>query len=54
MNYQIISVGVMLSGTKALETLVKEVNAAIAMGWEPVGGVALVNARVVQAMVKRR
>ncbi len=54
MNYQIISVGVMFSGVKALEALAKEVNAAIAMGWEPVGGVALVNARLIQAMVKRR
>ena len=44
----------MVAETKVFETLVKEVNAAIAMGWEPVGGVALVNARLVQAMVKRR
>ncbi len=54
MNYQIVSVGVMFSGAKALEALAREVNAAIAMGWEPVGGITLVNARLVQAMVKRR
>ncbi len=54
MNYRIVSVGIVFSPAKSLENLAKEVNAAIAMGWEPVGGVALVNARVVQAMVKRR
>ena len=54
MYYQIISVGVFFSPAKALENLAKEVNAAIAMGWEPVGGVTVVNARLIQPMVKRR
>jgi len=54
MHYQIVSVGVLFSPAKALEHLAKEVNAAIAMGWEPVGGVTVVNARLVQPMIKRR
>ena len=54
MNYQIVSVGIFMSPAKSLERLAKEVNAAIAMGWEPVGGITIVNARLVQPMVKRR
>ncbi len=54
MNYQIISVGMVFSPAKALEHLAREVNAAIAMGWEPVGGITVVNARLVQPMIKRR
>ncbi len=54
MQYQIISVGALFSPAGALGNLAKKVNAAIAMGWEPVGGVTQVNARLVQAMVKRR
>jgi len=54
MYYQIVSVGVFLSPANALEHLAKEVNAAIAVGWEPVGGVTQVGTRLVQPMVKRR
>ena len=54
MQYQIISVTAVFSGTKALEKFTKEVNEAMAMGWEPVGGVAFSGNAFFQAMIKRR
>lgn len=55
MQYQVISVTAVFSGSKALEKLTKAVNEAMAMGWEPVGGVATVHPnQLVQAMIKRR
>jgi hypothetical protein len=54
MHYQIISVGMFLSPANALENLAQEVEAAIAMGWEPVGGVTQMGTRLIQPMVKRR
>ncbi|HUJ42021.1 MAG TPA: hypothetical protein VLW52_00315 [Opitutaceae bacterium] len=55
MQYRIISVTAVFSKSKALEELAKEVNAAMAMGWEPVGGVATVHGNLIaQAMIKRR
>jgi hypothetical protein len=54
MEYKIISFHSAFSVTKALEKLVKAVNEAIALGWEPAGGVSLMENGVAQAMVKRR
>jgi hypothetical protein len=54
MQYQIISVGVVLSPSTALAKLTKQVNEAIALGWEPVGGIAFASTRLLQAMIKRR
>jgi hypothetical protein len=53
MQYKIISVSSVFSGSKALEKLTKEVNEAIALGWEPVGGLTTNGATFYQAMVKR-
>jgi hypothetical protein len=39
---------------RALERLTKEVNEAIAQGWEPLGGVSVCDAQFMQAMIKRR
>jgi hypothetical protein len=54
MQYKIISVSAIFSASKALEKLTKEVNEAIALGWEPIGGLTTNNANFFQAMVKRR
>jgi hypothetical protein len=54
MQYKVITVTAVFSGSKALEKLTKEVNEAIALGWEPVGGIAFANACLLQAMIKRR
>ena len=54
MQYKVISVTAVFSGSKALEKLTKEVNEAKAMGWEPVGGVAASANAFFQAMIKRR
>ena len=55
MQYKIISVCAVFSRSKALEKLTKEVNEAIAMGWEPIGGLATVGGQsFFQAMIKRR
>jgi hypothetical protein len=51
MQYKIISVSAVISGSRALD---KEVNEAIALGWEPMGGLATTGANLYQAMVKRR
>lgn len=53
MQYKIISVSA-FSFKGAMEKLMKEVNATIALEWEPVGGVVLLGAHYAQAMVKRR
>jgi hypothetical protein len=54
MQYKIISVSAVFSGSKALEKLTKEVNEAIALGWEPMGGLTTCGNAFYQAMVKRR
>jgi hypothetical protein len=54
MQYRIISVSTVWSQKKAIEKLTKEVNEAISLGWEPLGGVALIGTDVVQVMIKRR
>jgi len=54
MQYQIIHVAAILSPSKALEKFTREVNEAIALGWEPQGGVAFTGNQFMQAMVKRR
>jgi hypothetical protein len=54
MQYKIISVSAVFSGSKALEKLTKEVNEAIALGWEPMGGLATNGTNLYQALVKRR
>ncbi len=54
MQYKVIAVSTVFSGFKALDRFIKEVNEAIALGWEPQGGVAFTGSRFVQAMVKRR
>jgi hypothetical protein len=54
MQYRIISVGAPFSSKRALERLAQEVNQAIALGWEPLGGIAIIGAQLLQAMIKRR
>lgn len=54
MQYRIISVSSAFSQKRALEPLAKQVNEAIALGWEPVGGVAVHASLYLQAMIKRR
>ena len=54
MQYKIISVTPFFSRTKSFDQLAKLVNEAIALGWEPVGGVTAANGALAQAMIKRR
>jgi hypothetical protein len=54
MQYRVVSVSAVFSGTKALEKLIREVNAAIAEGWEPLGGISCSETSLFQAMIKRR
>jgi hypothetical protein len=54
MSYRVISVNAVWSQKRALERLVKEVNEAISIGWEPVGGICHIGATIAQALVKRR
>lgn len=54
MQYKIISVTAVFSGSKALEKFIKEVNEALALGWEPQGGVSFTGNQFIQAMVRRR
>lgn len=54
MDYQIVAVDFVVSRSRALAKLAKEVNDAIAAGWEPLGGIAVHDAVVMQAMIKRR
>ena len=51
---KIISVTAVFSGSKALEKFTKEVNEALALGWEPQGGITIYGAQMLQAMIKRR
>ena len=53
MQYKVIVIGSAFSTKRALEKLAKEVNDAIADGWEPLGGVACNQAELFQALIKR-
>ena len=54
MKYQVIRVSATFSFKKGLNKLIKEVNEAMNVGWEPIGGVTLAGTELVQAMVKKR
>jgi hypothetical protein len=54
MQYRVISVSACFSMKRALERLTKEVNEAIALGWEPLGGITWAQTGLLQTMVKRR
>jgi hypothetical protein len=54
MEYRVISASFSFSANKALEQLVREVNEAIRLGWEPMGGVMVMQGWLLQAMIKRR
>jgi hypothetical protein len=55
MEYKILTAQSFLSCTKAIQKLSELVKDAIALGWEPLGGVAVGDAGMVaQAMIKRR
>jgi hypothetical protein len=54
MQYKVIVIGSAFSTKRALEKLAKEVNDAIAEGWEPLGGVTFAQTSMLQAMIKRR
>jgi hypothetical protein len=54
MQYKVITTCGAFSSKRALEKLTQEVNAAIAEGWEPLGGVAYNGPTLAQAMIKRR
>ena len=57
MQYKVICVSgansFVFQAKLTLEQLVKEVNDAIAEGWEPLGGITFVQTKFFQAMVKR-
>lgn len=52
MKYKIISESILFSDISALEKLEDEVNSSIIDGWKPLGGVAINQHAVCQAMVK--
>jgi len=55
MEYKIISVQTTFSDNRAMAKLTQEVNAALAQGWEPLGGLALTDrGPLAQAMIRRR
>jgi mannose/cellobiose epimerase-like protein (N-acyl-D-glucosamine 2-epimerase family) len=54
MQYRVIAVRQCFSQKGAIERLVKEVNEAIALGWEPQGGITVYGVQLMQAMIKRR
>ena len=54
MQDKIITVTAFFSGSPALERPTKQVNEAVAIGWEPVGGRVVLGGRRIQPMVKRR
>jgi hypothetical protein len=54
MQYRVIFVSNVFSTKRGLDQLVKEVNEAIALGWEPQGGVTMHQGQFFQAMIKRR
>ena len=56
MECKLITVSFFWSSDRAFEELTQAVNEALSHGWEPVGGVAVLDqrGRLVQAMLKRR
>jgi hypothetical protein len=54
MQYRVITTYGAFSSKRALEKFTQEVNAAIAEGWEPLGGIAYNGPTLAQAMIKRR
>jgi hypothetical protein len=59
MQYRVICVsntGLILTAfpKRTLERLIKEVNEAIAQGWEPQGGITIYGTQILQVMIKRR
>lgn len=54
MQYKIIRVAMVFSREKAFAKLTTEVNEAISLGWEPIGGLTLFGQILCQAMIKRR
>ena len=54
MEYRVILVTNILSLNRAIDRLTEQVKEAIALGWEPVGGIAITDDSVAQAMTKRR
>jgi hypothetical protein len=55
MQYKVITTCGAFSPKRALNKLTQEVNAAIAEGWEPLGGVSCSGGvSFAQAMIKRR
>ena len=55
MEYRILYAQHLLSIDKAVQKLMRLVQEAIALGWEPLGGVAMSeHGTVAQALVKRR
>ena len=54
MQYKVISTSCCFSMSRALAKFTKEVNDAIAEGWEPVGGVTFAQTSMLQALIKRR
>jgi hypothetical protein len=54
MQYKIISAIVVFSRAGALEKLTQEVNEAISLGWEPLGGLASGGNILYQALIERR
>ena len=57
MQYKVICVSgansFVFQAKLTLEQLVKEVNDAIAEGWEPLGGITFAQMKFFQAMIKR-
>ena len=54
MQYRVILVTNILSLKRAIDDLAQQVKEAIALGWEPLGGIAITDNAVAQAMTKRR
>jgi hypothetical protein len=54
MQYKVIFASHAFSFKRTLEKFTQEVNAAIAEGWEPLGGIAYNGPTLAQAMIKRR
>ena len=56
MEYKLITGSFFWSSDRAFEPLTLAVNDAIALGWEPAGGVSVLDqrGRLVQAMIQRR
>lgn len=54
MEYKVVISSKGWSFTGKVEQLMKTVNELIALGWEPLGGVAFTDNYLSQAMVKRR